>query len=130
MKARNSGNYDPSEVWTVRGEHIDMAMEILYDVYERLIVWLESDLELGATKAAKIAKVESWQKAIDACKNYDLGDHRGDGWVLKKDVIKSYGRLMDRSQPVVYKHYNDLRNSFKETKVSGVPYVRWSGEDN
>ena len=129
-EARNSGNYDPSEVWTVRGEHIDMAMEILYDVYERLIVWLESDLELGATKAAKIAKVESWQKAIDACKNYDLGDHRGDGWVLKKDVIKSYGRLMDRSQPVVYKHYNDLRNSFKETKVSGVPYVRWSGEDN
>jgi len=36
---------------------------------------------------------------------------------------------MDRSQPVVYKHYNDIRASFKETKVSGVPYIRWSDEN-
>ena len=127
-EARNSGDYDPAQVWSITGDHIDMAMEILYDVYERLIIWLESDLELGATKAAKLAKLEAWQKAFDACKTHDLGDHRGDGWILKKDIIKSYGRLMDRSQPVVYKHYNDTRASFKETKVAGVPYIRW-GED-
>ena len=127
-EARNSGDYDPSQIWSITGDHIDMAMEILYDVYERLIIWLESDLELGATKAAKLAKLEAWQKAFDACKTHDLGDHRGDGWILKKDIIKAYGRLMDRSQPVVYKHYNDTRASFKETKVAGVPYIRW-GED-
>ena len=126
---RASGDYDPADLWYITGDHIDMAMEILYDVYERLIIWLESDLELGATKAAKLAKLEAWKKAFDACKNHDLGDHRGDGWILKKDIIKSYGRLMDRSQPVVYKHYNDARGSFKETKVAGVPYIRWS-EDN
>ena len=126
---RNSGDYDPTEIWEITGDHIDMAMEILYDVYERLIIWLESDLELGATKAAKLAKVEAWQQALGHCKPYDLGDHRGDGWFLKKDVIKSYGRVMDRSQPVVYKHYNDIRGSIKETKVSGVPYIKWS-DDN
>jgi len=126
---RNNGTYDPSESWVINGDHIDMSMEILYDVYERLIIWLESDLELGATKAAKLAKVEAWQKSLTACKTYDLGDHRGDGWFLKKDLIKAYGRLMDRSQPVVYKHYNDIRASFKETKVSGVPYIRWSDEN-
>lgn len=102
-----------------------MAMEILYDVYEKLIIWLESDLELGATKAAKVAKLEAWQKSISSCKTYDLGDHRGDGWVLKKDIIQAYGKLMDRSQPVVYKHYTDIKNSFKETKMQGVPYVKW-----
>ena len=126
---RTNGDYDPSEQWVISGDHIDMSMEILYDVYERLIIWLESDLELGATKAAKLAKVEAWQKSLTACKPYDLGDHRGDGWFLKKDLIKAYGRLMDRSQPVVYKHYNDIRASFKETKVSGVPYIRWSDEN-
>jgi hypothetical protein len=127
-EARNSGDYDPAQVWNITGDHIDMAMEILYDVYERLIIWLESDLELGATKAAKLAKTEAWKQAIAACPTIDLGDHRGDGWLLKKDVIKSYGRMMDRSQPVVYKHYNDIRASFKETKMAGVPYIKWSEE--
>lgn len=122
---RKTGNYEPGEQWVIRGEHIDMAMEILYDVYEKLIIWLESDLELGATKAAKVAKLEAWQKSISSCKTYDLGDHRGDGWVLKKDIIQAYGKLMDRSQPVVYKHYTDIKNSFKETKMQGVPYVKW-----
>jgi len=128
-EARHSGQYDPTERWIITGDHIDMAMEILYDVYERLIIWLESDLELGATKAAKLAKVEAWKKALEVCKTYDLGDHRGDGWFSKKDVLSAYGRVMDRSQPVVYKHYDDIRASFKETKVTGVPYIRWSNEN-
>ena len=64
-----------------------------------------------------------------ACASVDLGDHRGDGWYLKKDIIKAYGRLADRSQPVVYKHYNDIRASFKETKMGGVPYIRWSEKE-
>lgn len=125
---KKEGNYDPAEQWVITGDHIDMAMEILYDVYERLIIWLESDLELGAAKAEKIAKTDAWLKALDACKTYDLGDHRGDGWALKKDLIKAYGRMQDRSQPVVYKHYNDVRGLFKESKVSGRPYVLWKGE--
>ena len=126
---RASGMYDPADKWVVTGDHIDMAMEILYDVYERLIIWLESDLELGATKAAKLAKTEAWKQAMAACASVDLGDHRGDGWYLKKDIIKAYGRLADRSQPVVYKHYNDIRASFKETKMGGVPYIRWSEKE-
>ena len=48
---------------------------------------------------------------------------------MKKDIIKAYGRLADRSQPVVYKHYNDIRASFKETKMGGVPYIRWSEKE-
>jgi len=125
---KKEGPYDPSEVWIITGDHIDMAMEILYDVYERLIVWLESDLELGAAKAERIAKTDAWLKALDACKDYDLGDHRGDGWKRKKDVLKAYGRLQDRSKPVVYKHYGDARGLFKETKMSGTPYVMWKGD--
>ncbi len=127
---RASGEYDPADKWYITGDHLDMAMEILYDVYERLIIWLESDLELGATKAAKLAKSTAWKQAIDACKTFDLGDHRGDGWNLKKDVLKTYGRQMDRSLPVVYKHYDEIKASFKETKVSGVPYVRWSEDSD
>tara|TARA_R100000656_G_scaffold73436_2_gene54673 strand:+ start:2163 stop:3629 length:1467 start_codon:yes stop_codon:yes gene_type:complete len=125
---KKEGPYDPSDAWIITGDHIDMAMEILYDTYERLIVWLESDLELGAAKAEKIAKTDAWTKALEACKDYDLGDHRGDGWKLKKDVLKAYGRLQDRSKPVVYKHYDMMKGSFKETKVSGTPYVIWKGD--
>jgi len=124
-QAKKEGPYDPSEPWIITGDHIDMAMEILYDVYERLIIWLESDLELGAAKAEKIAKADAWTKALEACKDYDLGDHRGDGWKKKKDVLKAYGRLQDRSMPVVYNHYKDARGMFKETKMSGIPYVKW-----
>ncbi len=127
-EVRKEGPYDPSEAWVITGDHIDMAMEILYDVYERLIVWLESDLELGAAKAEKIAKTDAWLNALEACKDYDLGDHRGDGWKLKKDLLRAYGRLQDRSQPVVYKHYGDVRTMFKETKMSGRPYVMWRGD--
>ena len=125
---RKEGPYDASEAWIITGDHIDMAMEILYDVYERLIIWLESDLELGAAKAEKIAKADAWTKALEACKDYDLGDHRGDGWKKKKDVLKAYGRLQDRSLPVVYNHYKEARTLLKETKMSGIPYIRWVGE--
>ena len=76
----------------------------------------------------RIAKTDAWIKALEACKDYDLGDHRGDEWKKKKDLLKAYGRLQDRSTPVVYNHYKESRALFKETKMSGTPYVRWIGD--
>lgn len=120
--------YNPAEPWVITGEHIEMSMEILYDIYERLIIWLESDLELGAAKAEKIAQADAWRKAVDACKSVDLGESKGDGWVMKKELLKVYARQQDRSEPVVYNHYRKAKNLFKETKVAGRPHVRWVQE--
>ena len=121
--------YDASEKWDITGEHIDMAMEILYDVFERLIIWLESDLELGAAKVEKITMITAWKKAFDACKSLDLGGKKGDGWATKKELLKVYGRQQERSEPVAYSHYRKAKKTlFKESKVNGRPHVRWVGE--
>jgi len=129
LQLKQSGEaYDASEKWDITGEHIDMAMEILYDVFERLIIWLESDLELGAAKAEKVAMASAWKKAIESCKTVDLGEKKGDGWVTKKELLKVYGRQQERSDPVVYNHYRKAKPMFKETKVNGRPHVKWNGE--
>ena len=128
VEQKESGDYDPHDPWVITGDHVDMSMEMLYDIYERLIIWLESDLELGAAKAEKIAQKDAWQKAVTACKMIDLGDHRGDNWVVKKDLLRAYGRQQDRSEPVVYNHYRKAKGLFKEVKVVGRPHVRWVNE--
>tara|TARA_E500000305_G_C3994727_1_gene223945 strand:- start:674 stop:1318 length:645 start_codon:yes stop_codon:yes gene_type:complete len=130
LQQKQSGEaYDPADSWNITGEHIDMAMEILYDVFERLIIWLESDLELGAAKAEKVAMASAWKKAIASCKTVDLGGKKGDGWVTKKELLKVYGRQQERSDPVVYNHYRKAKPMFKETKVNGRPHVKWNGDE-
>ena len=36
------------DTWVVNDEHVDMAKEILYDLFNNLIEWLEGEVEIGA----------------------------------------------------------------------------------
>jgi hypothetical protein len=40
-------------VWTVTGDHVDMAKEILFDLYQNLIQWLESEVKVGSGGSEK-----------------------------------------------------------------------------
>ena len=121
-------NKSVNDDWVINGDHVEMAVEIVYDIYEQLIVWLESEVEVGQKAAAKMAKRMSWKNAMGECKKYDL-EERGDGWALKSDLLAVYGKREDRSRPVVYNHYGAAgpkgEGLFKETKVKGVTYVLW-----
>ena len=44
------------ESWVVTAEHVDMAHEILIDLFQNLIEWLEDSVEVGGNKQ-KEAKI-------------------------------------------------------------------------
>ena len=120
--------------WEINGDHVDMALELIYDIYEQLVIWLESEVEVGAKAAEKAVKRKAWKDAFGSRKTHDLGEVKGVGWVLKSDMLQAYGSKQDRSQPVVYNHYLTVGPKsgsplFKEPKVKGVPYVRWVGDN-
>ena len=115
-------------VWEVRGEHLEMSLEIIYDLYSNLISWLETDVEMGQARKKKMATLASWRKSYEACAKVDLGDRYGDGWVSKTKLFKQYMKREEMSQSGTYKKYKDAKNWFKEVKQSKVPYAKWVGE--
>jgi len=114
--------------WVVRGEHLEMALEIIYDIYERLILWLETDVEVGQQRRVKLAKIGAWKGAYSKCETNDLGKH-GDGWVQKSVLFTRYMKQQEKSKPATYNHYKDAKQWFEERKGGSIVYVRWKGEE-
>ena len=69
--------------WTVNGDHIDMAKEILFDLYGNLIQWLESEVKVGAGVSEKKQMESFWKDAYNQCERFDFDDQRGVNWVKK-----------------------------------------------
>ena len=116
--------------WTVRGEHLEMSLEILYDTYERLITWLESDVEIGQARRDKLAKMAGWKNAFGHCEKVDLGEKHGDNWVQKSAMFVRYMKQEDKSRPTVYDRWRrNGRQWFSENTVGKVKYVRWKGDN-
>jgi len=114
--------------WRVTGDDVEMATEILYDVYEQLVLWLESEVEVGAKAAEKAARQSEWTKAIKACTSVTI-EGKGDGWVLKNDLFERYGSMLGRSTPTVYKRFKDVEGQFMRYKAkSGSVYVKMKEE--
>ncbi len=108
--------------WVVRGDHIDMAKEILYDLYHNLIHWLEAEVKVGmGAKEAKNMEI-GWKKAYFACEKVDFDDSRGDGWVAKSSMYSAYGKQQNlSSNNSINKRYNQYgAKMFEETTESGV----------
>jgi len=103
--------------WVVRGDHIDMAKEILYDLYHNLIHWLEAEVKVGmGAKEAKNMEI-GWKKAYFACEKVDFDDSRGDGWVGKTAMYSAYGKQQNlSSNNSINKRYNQHgAKMFEET---------------
>lgn len=112
--------------WCVRGDHIDMAKEILYDLYHNLIHWLEAEVKVGmGIKEAKTMEV-GWKKAYFAGEKLDFDDGRGENWTAKSALFATYGKHQNlSSNNSINKKYNDHgAKMFEETNVGSKKYVR------
>jgi len=97
--------------WTVRGEHVDMAKEILFDLYQNLIQWLESEVNIGAAASEKKKMQDFWAKSYSQAELFDFDDQRGFGWAKKKEVMDNFGRLANYSS---HASVNDKFKTFAE----------------
>jgi len=111
--------------YKVTGDHLDMAAEIIYDLYEDLVTWLESEIELTqATEARKIKK-EAWRKAYASCKVVSVDKKEGD-WVRKAELLNIYalenGGISRNSQ---FLHFKNAKKLFNETHIGVSKFVQW-----
>ena len=104
---------------------MEMAAEIIYDLYEDLVTWLESEIELTqATEARKIKK-EAWRKAYASCKVVSVEKMGGD-WVRKAELLNIYakenGGISRNSQ---FLHFKNAQKLFNETNLGVSKFVQW-----
>ncbi len=110
--------------WKVTGDDVEMATEVLYDIYEQLVLWLESEVEVGAKAAEKIARKDEWLNAFKVCKQTEI-EGKGEGWVLKNDMFDRYANQLGKSKPTVYKRFKDVEGLFNTFRVGNAVYVRF-----
>ena len=112
--------------WIVTGDHVDMAKEILYDLYQNLIQWLESEINIGAAAAEKSKMQGYWATAYNKSEFYDFDDKRGFGWAQKKAVMDSFGKLANYSSHASvndkFKLYGE--EMFSETREGVRVYIK------
>ena len=110
--------------WVVTGEHLDMAKDVLYDLFKNLISWLEGEVEVGAKKVEKVTHQKEWMEAYNAINPVEL-DKRGDGWRKKAAVIKQYMLNQHVTRPTAFKKFNDwAAHMFSAAKDGTVVYIR------
>lgn len=117
-------------VWVVTGDHIDMAREILFDLYGNLIQWLESEINIGAGNAEKKKMEGFWRKAFNQCEVFDFDDTRGQGWAKKKEVMQAFGRLANyASRGTINAKFNEYAAPmFQDTREGVGIYIRLRSE--
>jgi hypothetical protein len=113
--------------WKVTGDDVEMATEILYDIYEQLVLWLESEVEVGAKAAENIARKSEWINAIKPCKTVEI-EGKGEGWVLKNDMFDRYANQLGKTKPTVYKRFKDVEKLFKSFRLGQAVYVKLKEE--
>tara|TARA_R100000152_G_C6781071_1_gene214888 strand:- start:3698 stop:5104 length:1407 start_codon:yes stop_codon:yes gene_type:complete len=112
------------EAWVITGDHLDMAKDILYDLFKNLISWLEGEVEVGAKKVEKAAHKKEWMEAFNAVSAMEL-DTRGDGWKRKTAVMKQYMVNQHVTKPTAHKKFNDwVAHMFQAAKDGAVVYIR------
>ena len=112
------------DTWVVNDEHVDMAKEILYDLFNNLIEWLEGEVEIGAKVAEKANQKSRWLAAHDASNPFDLGG-RGDNWRKRSDIMSTYMNQNQVTRGTAYNHFNKWAiNMFDTAKDGKIVFLR------
>ena len=115
------------ESWEVKGEYVDMAHEILYDLFVNLITWLEDEVDVGMKASEMAVYKEAWQKAYSDCGEYEL-DGRGPGWRRKSIVYKAYQASKGCAAATTDRHYKQYAaDMFTTSKEGSTVYIRMKG---
>lgn len=117
------------EVWVVTGEHLDMAKDILYDLYQNLILWLEEEVEVGEKAAERRARDTYWRDSYTKAEKFDFDDTRGAGWARKSEVLTAYGKAQNLSRNAQFRHFDKAKSMFNITREGPAVYVRIKAED-
>lgn len=110
--------------WTVSGDHVEMAAEIIYDLYEELVTWLESEVELEQVSKARKGREMAWTDAFNKCKVVSVEGKEGD-WVRKSDLMNVYAKANGGiSRNTQFLHYKDAKSIFIETSLGVSKFVQ------
>jgi hypothetical protein len=110
----------------VGGDHVEMAAEIIYDLYEELVTWLESEVELEQVNKMRKTRQSTWKAAWAVCKLTSLEDKQGD-WVRKSELLSVYAKQNGGvSRNTQFLHYKDAKDIFNETSIGVSKYVQLS----
>ena len=113
------------ETWVVTDKHVDMAKEILYDLYRNLLDWLESKVKVGQSAGEKRKLEGSWKEAFKRCAVVDFDDHRSRGWAKKQDLFSTFGNIHNlSSKSNINNKYNQVGHMFDETTDKHRKFVR------
>ena len=116
------------DTWTVTGDHVDMAKEILYDLFKNLIQWLEGEVEIGPKVAERATQRNKWIVAYQTTESVELGN-KGDGWRKKNGVISAYLTQTGVTRGTGYAHFAKWATKlFDNAKDGAVAYVRLKEE--
>ena len=112
----------------IGGDHVEMAAEIIYDLYEELVTWLESEVELEHVSRARKTREASWKAAWSACKLTSVEGKQGD-WVRKAELLSVYAKQNGGvSRNTQFLHYKDAKDIFIETSLGVTKYVQMNTE--
>ena len=125
---KHSGDLDAMakdpETFTFNGDHVEMAAEIIYDLYEELVTWLESEVELESVTRDRKARKDAWKKAWSASKLTSIEGHQGD-WVRKSELMTIYAKQNGGvSRNTQFLHFKDARSMFAEASIGVTKYVQ------
>jgi len=113
--------------WVVKAEYVDMAHEILYDLFRNLITWLEDEVDVGMKASEKAHYKEAWQQSYKKCGQYEL-DGRGPEWRRKSVVIKTYMAAKGVSKATADRHWKQFAaDMFANTQEGNTRYIRLKG---
>lgn len=116
------------EKWVVTAEHVDYAHEILIDLFQNLITWLEDSVEVGGNKQKEVKTQDAMIAAYNECQPYEIEGY-GDGWRLRSTFYNTYMEKSKLSKSTVERHFKDYGGGlFKAKKNGGRVFIRKIGD--
>ena len=104
--------------WTITAQHVDMAFDILLDLFKNLISWLEDSVEINSNKSKENKIQEDFVKVYDECTGYEIVGH-GDGWKRQSSFEAQYMSMTGVSKSTVRRHIKDYAGALFNIKKSG-----------
>ena len=112
----------------IQAHHVDMAHEILLDLFINLISWLEDSVEIGGNKNKEQKLLNDMVTAFNACQEYEL-ENLGEGWRRKQNVVAAYMSATGLSKSSAERHFKDFGGKlFTAKKSGGRIYLRRKGD--
>tara|TARA_R100000900_G_scaffold96354_2_gene74702 strand:- start:142 stop:1542 length:1401 start_codon:yes stop_codon:yes gene_type:complete len=104
--------------WEIKEEHVDMAHEILHDLFLNLISWLEDSVEVNGNKAKEGKLLEQMLKAYNDCVGYEIEGHSGE-WRRKQAVLAKYTDNTGVSKSTAERHFKDYASKMFVSRKQG-----------